>query len=349
MAFIQQILSIARNAFLEGIRRPVYGVLMIVGVLFLIGTTFMSAYTLKDDNQMLVEVGLSILWWSGLLFAAFTAAGVLNEEVENKTVLTVVSKPVSKPLFVFGKYLGVAAAILLAVYTLGLVFLMSMLHGVMQSAADPHHQPVLVFGFGALFLALGVAAAGNYMFNWNFASAFTMALAILGSLAYVFSLMMTHDWHFQPIATEFLDEKKQLGHVLIGILMVYQAVMILTAIAVACSTRLGLVLTLMICIGVSFLGLVAESLLGDFVQNPDMGAYTQPVGYILWGLAKTIYVILPNFQMLWPADSLLNQIWKETPTAEMMNHFLTISAYGFLQISAFLLLAIGLFQTRELG
>jgi len=195
----------------------------------------------------------------------------------------------------------------------------------------------------------GGLRAGNYMYNWNFASAFTMALAILATLAYVVALMLSHDWHFQSISTEFVSEKSQLGHVLIGILMVYQAVMILTAIAVACSTRLGWVLTLLICIGVSFLGLVAESLLGEFVHNPDMGAYTQPVGYILWGLAKIVYVILPNFQLLWPADSLLNQIWKDTPNADLAEHFLTISAYGLLQISAFLLLAIGLFQTRELG
>jgi len=349
MATIRQILSIARNAFLEGIRRPVYGVLMIMSVLLLIGSTFLSAYTLKDDNMMLMEVGLSVLWWAGLFFAVFTAAGVLNEEVENKTVLTVVSKPVSKVSFVLGKYLGAAAAIFLAVYTLALAYLLALQHGVMQSAADPYHAPVLTFGFLALFLALMIAVGGNYMYKWNFASAFTMSLAVLATGAYLLTLVIDGEWHFQPISAEFTEKDSQLAHVMVAIFMVTQGVLILTAIAVACSTRLGWVLTLMICIGASLLGLIVESWLGEMVRSPDLGAYSKPVGYTLWGLAKLVYVITPNFYWLWRADDLLNQSWAAVDTGVLIEHVLTISGYSLLQILAFLFLAIAMFQTREVG
>ena len=135
---------------------------------------------------------------------------------------------------------------------------------------------------------------------------------------------------------------------MIAILLVFEAVMILTAIAVACSTRLGWVMTLLICIGISWLGLITESWLGDFVRNPDFATYEWPFGHVLWGLSKTVYVITPNFQSLWPADDLLNRYW-ENDTGMVLKYLLTVSGYGLLQIAAFLFLGVGLFQTREVG
>ena len=39
----------------------------------------------------------------------FVATAVLSREIENKTVLTVVSKPIGRTTVIFGKYIGVAA------------------------------------------------------------------------------------------------------------------------------------------------------------------------------------------------------------------------------------------------
>ena len=111
---IQQLLTIARNTFLESIRQPIFSVLLLVGTLALILNPMISAYTLDDDNKQLIDMGLSTLFVCGLLLSAFTATSVLSQELENKTVLTVISKPISRPLFVVGKYVGVSAALFVA-------------------------------------------------------------------------------------------------------------------------------------------------------------------------------------------------------------------------------------------
>ena len=110
----QQTLTIARNTFFESIRQPIYVIMVLAVSLMLILNTFLAGYTLEDDNRLLMDMGLSTLFWAGMLMAVFTATGVLSDEIDNKTVLTVVSKPVGRPIFVLGKYVGVTGAILLA-------------------------------------------------------------------------------------------------------------------------------------------------------------------------------------------------------------------------------------------
>ena len=74
---------------------------------------------------MLIDIGMATVFVAGGLLAAFVATGVLTREIENKTALTVISKPVGRPLFVLGKFLGVAGAlILLSTLYMSFVFLL---------------------------------------------------------------------------------------------------------------------------------------------------------------------------------------------------------------------------------
>src|SRR5690606_13376871 len=119
---LRQLLNIARNTAVESIRQPIFVVLVLLGGVMMALNVPLSANTMEvgglGDNKMLYDMGMSTIAIVGVLLAAFTATGVLSREIENKTVLTVVSKPVSRPVFVLGKFLGVAAAIMLSCYIL---------------------------------------------------------------------------------------------------------------------------------------------------------------------------------------------------------------------------------------
>jgi hypothetical protein len=87
------VFTLAANAFRESIRQPVHAVLVAVGLLALLLNVNVAAYTLEDDNKLLVDMGLSTLFVVGMLLAAFTATSTLSREIESKTVLAVVSTP----------------------------------------------------------------------------------------------------------------------------------------------------------------------------------------------------------------------------------------------------------------
>lgn len=333
---IQQILTIARNTFVEAIRQPIYVVLLIAATALLVVNPSLSAYTLDDDNKILVDMGLSTLFLAGLLLSAFTATGVLSTEIENRTVLTVISKPVSRPAFVTGKYLGVAAALGVAFWTLTLIFLLTVRHEVLQRAMDPFDMPVIVFGVLAGVLAILGATLANYFYHWVFTSTFVFSFAGLMTLSLAMVLMINKEWQFQSIATD-LDPQ-----LITALLLVFEAVLILTAIAVACSTRLGQVMTLVVCVLVFLMGLTshyfsmqADKTLGDIDGSPfHMG--------LIWAL-KVFLWVLPNLQYLWHADPLTQG---HPITAQ---HAMLLTGYSVCYITAILSLAIALFQTREVG
>ena len=108
MSTLEQLLAITKNTFQESMRQPVLFVVAMAATLFIILSNPFATFTLENDQRMFVDIGLSSVFLAGVIGAAFIATNVLTREIDNKTVLTVVSKPVPRPLFIFGKFLGVA-------------------------------------------------------------------------------------------------------------------------------------------------------------------------------------------------------------------------------------------------
>jgi ABC-2 type transport system permease protein len=317
--------SIARNAFLESIRQPVHAVLICAALLALVLNVNVAAYTLEDDNKLLVDLGLSTLFLTGLLLAAFTATSSLSREIENKTVVTVVSKPVSRWTVVVGKFVGVTAAIASAYWLLAVAFLITVRHRVQTTVRveDTYDGPVLSFGILAVVLTFVIAGLANYLYRRPFASTFTITAATAALAAWGVISCVNRSWTLQSPATDF---DPQLG---LGLMMVFEAIVVLTAIALAASTRLGRLPTLLICIGVFLLGLVGEYFLS---ASGGGGGFVAPFS-----------AIVPNFQFFWPADALTQG--HPIPLA----HLGRVSLYAASLTAAALSLAVMLFQSRDVG
>ncbi|MCC7407861.1 MAG: hypothetical protein IT442_07305 [Phycisphaeraceae bacterium] len=345
---LQQLLTLARNTFAQSIRQPIFIILLLAGVLALILNPSLAAYTLEDDNTLLVDMGLSTIALVCLLIAAFTATSVITDEIENKTVLTVISKPVARPLFVLGKFLGIAVAELTAFVILGIVFLMTVRHGVLQAARDHPDLPVIVLGFGAFFLAMLVAVLGNYLYRWVFHAAAVYCLLALLGLAWVMVLLISPDWRFQSITADFhahlLDPRKpNLPQIILALALVLQAVLIFAAAAIAASTRLKQVMTLVLCLVLFMLGLVNDSILGAYLrQHPPAEALSAAARLGSW-LLRGLYGLVPDLQVLWVADA----IKQERPIP--LSFVLTASGYSLAYTAALLALAVLLFQRRQVG
>lgn len=375
-----QTLAIIRNTFFESIRQPIMLVVLVVATIALIFSNLLAGFTMEDDQRMMIDLGLSTVLLCGTLLAAFIATNVLNREIENRTVLTVISKPVSRPVFVLGKYLGVAGALALAMVYMSLVFLLVEMHGVMQTVRDPIHAPVIVFAVGAGVLGLAAGVWCNYFYGRVFSSTVIVLTTILAAFAYLLSLMFDQSFSLQPMGESF---KPQLWLALVAIMM---AIMVLTSIAIAASTRLGQVMTLCVTIGVFMLGLLSDSMLGQPIKQLDdvwlqrasaagltetiediriieldtgqinetvveMEVATVSLTKMADGLGERLahaaywvaYSILPNFQKFWLSDALTQS--RVIPPALLRQVLL----YGLFYIVAALSLATILFQRREVG
>jgi hypothetical protein len=341
---IQQLLTIIRNTFLESIRQPIYVVLLLVSALVTFLLPMLSSYTMDDDNKLLIDMGLSTLLLFGMLLAGFTATGVLATELENRTVLTVISKPVPRALFILGKYVGVSLALCLWFWIGSLDFFLAVRHGVMQTASDTFDIPVLTFGGLAFLMALGLAAGGNYLYHWVFTSTLVLSLAAALTVAGLLLLVVGHNGHFQALDTEFAAAGALAGgQRAIALAMILETVLLFSAVAIAASTRLGQLMTMVVCAGFFVLGLVSQTTFGAAMAHRTWQEEQGASGVAAWVLPRLGYWIVPNLQFFWPGQALM----QGNPIPLL--HLATVTVYCLLYVVGLLLLAIILFQTREVG
>jgi len=328
--------NIAANTFLETIRQPIYGVMLFVTAVLLILNVGLAGYTLENDDKLLVQLGLSTLLLSGLFLSVFCATGVLTHEIENKTVLTIVSKPVSRTLLIAGKYGGLMAALALAFFVSFLVFLITLRHQVMQTSATPWDGPALVFGFGSVLLALGIAGFCNYLYNTEFSSTALALVTPLLLVAVVLIGFWDKTWNRQPfygggvmLVSFYSDEGLPVLTIFKAAFLVMLAVMVLAAAALAASTRLGQVMTLLVCVLVTIVGLISDFALGQYREESAVASF--------------FYHVLPNFGFHWVTDAVNARLPIPWPYVGMA------TAYSALLALAMLLVGAALFQRREVG
>ena len=116
---------ILRHTFFETIVQPIYSLLLAIGGAILILFAVLPFFTLAigDDTVMFKAVGLDVILLLVLVATLFATSKSIYEEIEDRTMLTLMSKPVHKWEVLAGKYLGIVTAALLAVAILGLIFM----------------------------------------------------------------------------------------------------------------------------------------------------------------------------------------------------------------------------------
>lgn len=323
----QRLYSLANNTFLETIRQPIYGVILLATTILLVLNVSLAGFTMGDDNKLLVDLGLSTLLLSGLFLSAFSAAGVLSREIENKTVLTVISKPVSRPLFILGKFIGLSFALCVAYYLCFVVFLLTVRHGVMMNTSDPWDAPVLVLGLGSIGVSFLAAAFSNYFYGKHFSTTTIALLILLLTLSIMVIGNFDEEWEVIPFASNFVG-----GQIVIASFLVLLVVIITAAVALAASTRFGQLMTLVICTVVLAAGITADYAFGRLAEDSVA--------------ASIVYRAIPNIGPFWVIDG-LNAGTEETTVTFRYVSYVTI--YAMLLITGILSLAVALFQKREVG
>jgi len=273
----RQVFAIARITFVEAIRQPIYFVLIIAGGILQFFNTMLSAYSMAytdsaevtRDNKLLLDMGLATVFVLTTILAAFIATNVLSREIENHTVLTVISKPVGRPVFVLGKYLGSVGALLVA-GGIQLVFLLfAIRHGVMSTTAESFDWPVILFVSLAVFGSIGVGAWCNFFYGWVFSSATITFMAPASLIALLATYMVSKQWRLQSPIVDFKPQ------VLLASVSVLLSMVIIAALALAASTRLKQVMTIGVCGAIFFAGLLSNYFLGRRAyQNTPIATIT---------------------------------------------------------------------------
>ena len=320
---MNRLLTIAKNTFIETLRQPIYAIIIHIALFLFIISPSIAMYTMDDDNKLLREIGLSTLFLTSLFIAIFSSSGAVAEELQNKTILTVLTKPVQRPIFILAKFLGVAAAVLLAHYICTVALLMAIRHGVLETVNDTHDWTVISAGIISLIIAYLLSAFFNYIYDWKFSASAIALIGVFATITIIFLSFIDRNWQFNP-------QENGLNAVdIYGSVLLLLAAIIIVALAIALSARFNIVVTLSVCIGIFLLGLVSDYAFGRFADAH------------LW--ARIGRFLVPNLQIFWISDAIYEG--SEVP----LKYIAMSASYALCYTGAILALAITLFQRRQVG
>jgi hypothetical protein len=111
-----RIYAITTNTVIELTRLKVFYVLLVFGLVLIGSSIFMAQFSFQQEFQILKDVSLGAISIFTSLLAIVATARLLPQDMEDRTVYTILAKPVPRFEYVLGKITGVL--LLLAISTL---------------------------------------------------------------------------------------------------------------------------------------------------------------------------------------------------------------------------------------
>lgn len=122
--------AIAMYTWREGMRKKILIGFLIFSILVILGASFMTAFMQETTGQVESEVGsklvkdicVTAISIFGVLITIFISASVVPTEVEQRTIYTVLSKPVRRFQYLLGKFIGVQMIIIINLLLMTVLF-----------------------------------------------------------------------------------------------------------------------------------------------------------------------------------------------------------------------------------
>jgi len=103
---MRAIVLVAGAVFRESVRDRVPYSMVMFSILLMAASYLIGQMTAGQDLKIVKDLGLASIAIFGLLIAVFIGIGLVSKEVERKSIYGLLTKPVSRPQFVLGKFAG---------------------------------------------------------------------------------------------------------------------------------------------------------------------------------------------------------------------------------------------------
>ncbi|HEY1376233.1 MAG TPA: ABC transporter permease subunit [Gemmataceae bacterium] len=301
--------TVAQATLREGYRQPMFWLLLLAVIILMFGSAIIPYFTFGDDYKMMKQLGFDMIMLTTMLFCVLLASMSVSEEIEGRTAVTLMSKPVTRRQFLLGKFFGILlAGWLMTMFMAGAfnwaLWLQPQLDRLPNEIGDPLTTQVQNAVIPYIQM-LGVGPTGK---------AFFKGVGI---------------WQGETLAN------------LLGQIMGFGLVMVMLAIAVSLATRLSMVVNLVCCLVIFFLGNLSQVLV-QAAQQLQGGALAL-VGF----LARLFDILLPSLQY-----ASTSQVYiRETPLEAGAFAAYVGSVFGYFAVYTVIALLVGLilFEDRDLA
>jgi Cu-processing system permease protein len=181
---------VALNMFRESVRDKVLYNLVFFALLMIGASYLIGQLTAGQDVKMIKDLGLAATSIFGLFIAVFIGIGLVSKEVERRSIYSVLSKPITRPQLLLGKYLGLALTLAVNLTVMAASLYLVLAYMTWMAGPDAHAwevpalDPAMLKAVGLTFFELAIVTAIALFFS-TFSSpmlsaAFTIGLFVVG-------------------------------------------------------------------------------------------------------------------------------------------------------------------------
>ncbi|MBD2519492.1 ABC transporter permease [Nostoc sp. FACHB-973] len=176
-----KIFVLAKNVFQEVIRDRILYIIGFYALILAAAFGVLPEFAAATEDKIFLDFGMAAMNAIGLIVTIFVGTGLVNKEIEKRTILVLIAKPVSRSEIIIGKYLGLSAVLAVLIAMMTAIYLLFLQFG---NIAHPTASILIaaIFLFLQLSLVTAVAIAFGVFTASLLATVLTFAVYLIGNI-----------------------------------------------------------------------------------------------------------------------------------------------------------------------
>ncbi|MGZ3650876.1 MAG: ABC transporter permease [Bdellovibrionota bacterium] len=181
--------GIAFNSWKQMVRDRIFYVVLLMACLMLGFSYLLATLTIIESRKILLDFGFSAVSLSSAATAIYIGIVSMAREIEQRTIYSVVSKPISRSVYLLGKFLGSLAVLAVTHFLLSLNIAAILL--LMGESVPAGFSACLFLVFLESVILLAFAFLCSAFTSSMLAAGFTTAFFLIGRSNPSFQMMAT--------------------------------------------------------------------------------------------------------------------------------------------------------------
>jgi Cu-processing system permease protein len=179
---ILRIWAIAANSFREVIRDRILYFIGFFALLMAFAWRLLPEIAVGTHEKIFLDLGLAAIGLLGVIVAVFVGTGLINQEIDKKTILVLIPKPLSRAEFILGKHLGLSGVLAVMLGVMLVIYLLMLLGMKVSFQALPLIVSVFYLGLELILIA-AVAIAFGVFTSSILATLMTFGVYLMGHIS----------------------------------------------------------------------------------------------------------------------------------------------------------------------
>ncbi len=179
---ILRIWAIAANSFREVIRDRILYFIGFFALLMAFAWRLLPEIAVGTHQKIFLDLGLAAIGLLGVIVAVFVGTGLINKEIDKRTILVLIPKPLSRAEFILGKHLGLSGVLAVMLGVMLVIYLLMLLGMKVSFQALPLIVSVFYLGLELILIA-AVAITFGVFTSSIIATLMTFGFYLMGHIS----------------------------------------------------------------------------------------------------------------------------------------------------------------------